>query len=247
MQKLEKMADFFAARVSMYDEHMLEDVGGCKEGYVLMSDFVPENTTKLLDLGCGSGCVGIAIGAMRDGARGVLADISDKALAVAKENVYNEKLSSRLLCVQADMTKEPPQNIGSFDVIVSNPPYITDAEMTELDKSVREFEPYSALCGGEDGLDFYRAICENWLGVLKEGGVLAFECGINQSLSLDFDFNASRNLKICQSLYGLRCRSDDINESLVSSLFKLFTAVLILMNSAKDCNYFLFCGKRDGT
>ncbi len=140
---------------------------------------------RFLDLGCGSGCVGIAIGAMREGSRGVLADISDKALAVAKENVYNQKLSSRLLCVQADMTNEPPQNIGSFDVIVSNPPYITNAEMTELDKSVREFEPYGALCGGEDGFDFYRAICKNWLGVLKDGGVLAFECGIDQSAELE--------------------------------------------------------------
>ena len=144
-----------------------------------------DGTFRFLDLGCGSGCVGIALGAMREGSRGVLADKSDAALAVAKENVYNEKLSSRLLCVKADMTKEPPQGIGSFDAIVSNPPYITDAEMLELDKSVREFEPAMALAGGEDGLDFYRAICDNWLCVLREGGVLAFECGIDQSSALE--------------------------------------------------------------
>ncbi len=140
---------------------------------------------RFLDLGCGSGCVGIAIASKRSTARGVLADLSDGALAVAKENVYDQKLSSRLLCIKADMTQAPPQNIGSFDIIVSNPPYITNDEMGQLDKSVREFEPYGALCGGEDGLDFYRAICENWVSVLKDGGVLAFECGIGQSESLE--------------------------------------------------------------
>jgi len=144
-----------------------------------------DGSFRFLDLGCGSGCVGIAIGAMRASSRGVLADISDEALAVAKENVYDQKLSSRLLCVKADMKSAPPQNIGTFDVIVSNPPYITDSEMEELDKSVREFEPRGALAGGADGLDFYRAILENWLSVLKDGGVLAFECGIAQASALE--------------------------------------------------------------
>lgn len=140
---------------------------------------------RFLDLGCGSGCVGIAIALMRSNARGVLADISDGALAVAKENAYDQKLSSRLSCIKADMTLPPPENLGSFDIIVSNPPYITTKEMEELDSSVRDFEPRTALCGGDDGLDFYRAICENWTPVLKDGGVLAFECGIGQSGRLE--------------------------------------------------------------
>ncbi len=140
---------------------------------------------RFLDLGCGSGCVGIALAAMRASSKGVLVDVSDAALKVAKENVYDQKLSSRLSCIKGDMTAPPPANLGMFDAIVSNPPYITNAEMTELDKSVREFEPDSALRGGEDGLDFYRAICDNWLDVLSPGGVLAFECGICQSSSLE--------------------------------------------------------------
>lgn len=144
-----------------------------------------EGEFRFLDLGCGSGCVGIALGLMRNSSRGVLADISDAALAVAKENVYNAHLSSRLLCVKADMTKKPPENLGKFDVIVSNPPYITAEEMRGLDKSVVDFEPFGALYGGEDGLDFYRAICENWWDSLNDGGVLAFECGITQSTALE--------------------------------------------------------------
>ncbi len=140
---------------------------------------------RFLDLGCGSGCVGIALGVMRNSSRGVLVDVSDGALAVAKENVYNMKLASRLLCVKADMLAPPPANLGKFDVIASNPPYITTQEMAELDRSVSEFEPKGALWGGEDGLDFYRAICENWWDSLNDGGVLAFECGIAQSSALE--------------------------------------------------------------
>ncbi|MBQ7120617.1 MAG: peptide chain release factor N(5)-glutamine methyltransferase [Oscillospiraceae bacterium] len=140
---------------------------------------------RFLDLGCGSGCVGIALGMMRNSVRGVLADISDGALSVAKENVFNAKLSSRISCVKADMTEPPPNNIGSFDVIASNPPYITSAEMERLDKSVVDFEPYGALWGGDDGLDFYRAICKNWMPSLHDGGLLAFECGISQSADLE--------------------------------------------------------------
>lgn len=140
---------------------------------------------RFLDLGTGSGCVGIALAAMREGSRGVLADISESALEVAKENAYRHKLSSRLSCVKADMTRRPPQNLGSFDVIVSNPPYITEKEMEELDSSVRDYEPEIALYGGEDGFSFYRAICENWIGSLNDGGVLAFECGVAQSKELE--------------------------------------------------------------
>ncbi len=140
---------------------------------------------RFLDLGCGSGCIGIALALMRNGSRGVLADISNGALEVAKHNVFEHKLSSRLACVRADMLSNPPENLGAFDVIVSNPPYITEKEMTELDRSVSEFEPRLALCGGEDGLSHYRAIMENWFGLLREGGLMAFECGIDQSGKLE--------------------------------------------------------------
>ncbi len=140
---------------------------------------------RFLDLGCGSGCVGIAFAIMRNSARGVLCDISENALEIAKQNVFDNKLSSRLVCVKGDMKAPPPGNLGKFGLIVSNPPYITSAEMEKLDKSVLDFEPRGALWGGDDGLDFYRAICDNWLCMLDEGGVLAFECGISQSSELE--------------------------------------------------------------
>ena len=140
---------------------------------------------RFLDLGCGSGCIGIALALMRNGSRGVCADISDAALEVTKHNVFEHKLSSRIACVRADMFSPPPENLGTFDVIVSNPPYITEDEMLTLDRSVSEYEPRLALCGGEDGLSAYRAIMKNWFCMLREGGLLAFECGINQSSEIE--------------------------------------------------------------
>ena len=75
----------------------------------------------------------------------------------------------------------PPNGVGPFDIIVSNPPYITRSEMAELDHSVADFEPHEALYGGVDGLDFYRAICENWGETLAHSGVILFECGWKQA------------------------------------------------------------------
>ena len=76
--------------------------------------------------------------------------------------------------------EEAPGFLGKFDLIVSNPPYITTAEMGELDPSVKDFEPHMALHGGDDGLDFYRAIAKNYREALKPGGYLCFEFGMGQ-------------------------------------------------------------------
>ena len=73
-----------------------------------------------------------------------------------------------------------PAFLGQFDALVSNPPYITKAEMPELEPSVRDFEPHLALDGGEDGMDFYRAIVRNYGGLVKPGGALCFEFGMGQ-------------------------------------------------------------------
>ena len=83
-------------------------------------------------------------------------------------------------CVQADAKKPAAHFLGRFDLIVSNPPYVTTAEMEQLDASVKDYEPHLALHGGEDGLDFYRAIVRNFTPALREGGFLALEFGLGQ-------------------------------------------------------------------
>ena len=139
-----------------------------------------EQDPRILDLCCGTGCIGLAIASRVKDARVTLADISPEALAVAKENTALNHLSGRVRCVAADALKPAFPFLGKFDMIVSNPPYITSEEMLELDSSVKEYEPHLALHGGEDGLDFYRAIAENFAPALKPGGCLCFEFGMGQ-------------------------------------------------------------------
>ena len=139
-----------------------------------------EKDPRILDLCCGSGCIGLAVASRVKDAKVTLADISQDALTVAKENVALNKLSGRVRCVAADALKPAFPFLGKFDLIVSNPPYITADEMKELPKSVSEYEPHLALFGGEDGLDFYRSIAKNFAPALKPGGYLAFEFGETQ-------------------------------------------------------------------
>jgi len=141
--------------------------------------FLPSDP-RVLDLCTGSGCIGLAIASRIKDARVTLADISKDALAVAKKNITRNKMTSRVSCVQADALSPAPAFLGKFDMIVSNPPYITGPEMAELPYSVKNFEPYLALFGGRDGLDFYRSIAKNYSKALKPGGFLALEFGMGQ-------------------------------------------------------------------
>ena len=135
---------------------------------------------RVLDLCCGSGCIGLAIASRVKDARVTLADLSPEALTVAKRNMMQTKLSARVRCVQVNALEPAPAFLGKIDLIVSNPPYITAEEMETLPISVRNYEPHMALYGGEDGLDFYRSIAKNFSRALKPGGFLCFEFGMGQ-------------------------------------------------------------------
>ena len=141
--------------------------------------FLPSDP-RILDLCTGSGCIGLALASRIKDARVTLADISKDALAVAKKNITANKFTNRVSCVQADALSPAPAFLGKFDMIVSNPPYITGPEMAELPDSVKNYEPYLALYGGRDGLDFYRSIAVNYAVALKPGGFLALEFGMGQ-------------------------------------------------------------------
>ncbi len=141
--------------------------------------FLPADP-RILDLCTGSGCIGLAIASRIKDARVTLADISKEALAVAKKNIARHKLTGRVSCIQVDAMRPAPAFLGKFDMIISNPPYITEAEMPELQDSVKLYEPHLALCGGADGLDFYRSIAVNFSKALKPGGFLCLEFGEEQ-------------------------------------------------------------------
>ncbi len=140
-----------------------------------------EQNPRILDLCTGSGCIGLAVARRVKDARVTLADVSAEALAVARRNCSALGLTRRVSCVRVDARQEAPAFLGQFDLIVSNPPYVTTAEMRTLQPSVRDFEPHLALDGGADGLDFYRAIVKNFRRALKPGGYICFEFGQGQS------------------------------------------------------------------
>ena len=139
-----------------------------------------DSKPRILDLCTGSGCIGLAIASRVKDAKVTLADLSQEALAVAKQNIGLHHLTGRVSCVKANALEAPPAFMGKFDLIVSNPPYITTQDMLELPHSVAGFEPRMALHGGDDGLDFYRAITQNYASALKPGGYLCFEFGDDQ-------------------------------------------------------------------
>ncbi len=136
---------------------------------------------RVLDLCCGSGCVGLAVAANAPDCRVTLADWSDGALKVAKQNIRRSDLSARVISVRANAKEPPASALGEFDVIACNPPYIPTGDIAGLDATVRDYEPHLALDGGEDGLDFYRAITARWMNALRPGGTLLFEVGIRQA------------------------------------------------------------------
>ena len=135
---------------------------------------------RILDLCSGSGCIGCALAHELPAARVVMVDISDAALAVSKENLRRNR-QNRTICLKADALEKPPMSIGTFDIIVSNPPYVASMDILTLDSSVRDYEPLGALDGGEDGLMFYRAIVQHWTQILRPGGWLMFEVGEDQA------------------------------------------------------------------
>lgn len=136
---------------------------------------------RVLDLCAGSGCVGLAVAKFCPGSHVVLGELMEDALRVCRQNIRRSGLTAQVLPWQVDALAGPPSRFGEFDCIVSNPPYIPDGDIAGLDVSVREYEPLTALRGGEDGLDFYRAISEKWRAVLHPGSRLYFEVGIGQA------------------------------------------------------------------
>lgn len=136
---------------------------------------------RVLDLCAGSGCVGLAVAANAPNCRVVLADLSEGALRLCKQNVRRNGLNARVTCISANALEAPSSVLWDFDVIACNPPYIPTGDIEGLDISVKEYEPLMALDGGVDGLDFYRVIASKWKSALRLGGTLVFEVGIDQA------------------------------------------------------------------
>ena len=134
---------------------------------------------QVLDLCTGSGCIAAAIAKNHKDCFIVATDICEKALAVAAENVASLKLGDRIKLLRGDLFDPIVEGLDQtkFDLIVTNPPYVSEAEFEKLDKNVRDYEPRSALYGGRDGLDIYRRIVSGVSDFLRADGALMLEIG----------------------------------------------------------------------
>ena len=170
---------------------------------------------RVLDLCAGSGCVGLAVAANVPECKVVLADLSEGALRICRQNVRRCGLSNQVTCLSADAKLPPLPALWDFDVIACNPPYIPTADIPTLDSSVKDYEPHEALDGGEDGLDFYRTVAAKWKGALRLGGRLIFEVGMGQSPDVEaiLSENGFEDVRSIPDTQGiLRVVSGTINE-----------------------------------
>ncbi|MBE0446511.1 MAG: peptide chain release factor N(5)-glutamine methyltransferase [Actinobacteria bacterium] len=134
----------------------------------------------VLDVGCGTGAIALSIAQEYGGASVFATDISPAAIELTRENSHQNRLSTRVQVIQSDLFSSLESLRGRLDMVVSNPPYVPSGELSSLQREV-QFEPELALDGGEDGLDFYRAIIGQSPGFLTPGGVLLMEIGFGQA------------------------------------------------------------------
>ena len=156
---------------------------------VIVRAFPPHRAFEMVDLGTGSGAILLATLMERAGARGVGTDISTEAIAVARENAANLDLDGRCTFIRTDWAAGFADD--SFDLVVSNPPYIPTGDIPGLDPEVREHDPHLALDGGPDGLQPYRDLAPEIARILRPEGVFAVEIGWDQGAAVKALFEAA--------------------------------------------------------
>jgi release factor glutamine methyltransferase len=135
---------------------------------------------RIIDVGTGSGCIALALASELPEAKIDAVDISREALDVARQNAEQLGFSSRVQFGESDLLREYLSSGPTFDMVVSNPPYVGESEADKLQVEVREHEPHCALFGGVQGLDIYRRLVPQVSQVLKPRGWLVMEIGYSQ-------------------------------------------------------------------
>lgn len=168
-------------------------------------DFFKNKRINVLDIGTGSGCILLSILKELDLSRGVGIDISTKAIKTAQINSKNLNLFNQSKFKVFDISKF---NVGKYDLIVSNPPYIPSKDIKNLSKDIINYEPLVALNGGLDGLDLIRKVIYKSNSLLKRNGLLAIEIGFNQYLkvsSLLKQYGFREMSRQCDYNHNVRC------------------------------------------
>ena len=157
---------------------------------------------KVLDLCAGSGCIGITLAAEVPSSEVTMVEKYDEAIRYAFHNIELNKVNAK--AVKGDVFEAPHLPNDSIDLIVSNPPYIPQEEMKYCSPEVK-FEPQTALLAEDEGLEFYKAIINNYTPILKTGGAICFEVGFKQAQSVKklLENSGYKNIKIKNDLNGI--------------------------------------------
>ena len=157
------------------------------------------------DLCSGSGAIGIALAAYRKNIKVDSIDYYEIPEKITKKNIARHNLQDRMNFIKSDLLKEAINKGKKYDLLVSNPPYIKAEEIETLMSDVKDYEPHTALDGGNDGLVFYRRIMEESKRVMKNNSIIAFEIGYDQGESVKelMENNGCNNVEIIKDLAGL--------------------------------------------
>lgn len=160
---------------------------------------------SVCDVCCGSGAIALSIAWHNNAVEVECCDISPKAEEVTKKNIELLSLQNRVEFFPSDLLDFALKAQRQFDLIVSNPPYIRTDIIPTLMEDVKDYEPYIALWGGDDGLGFYRRITKQSKSALKEGGLLAYEIGYDQGkdVSQILIQNGFKDIRVVKDLAGL--------------------------------------------
>ena len=144
---------------------------------------------RILDIGTGSGCIAVSVAKSLPEVWIDALDVSLEALVLAKENAVKNRVDERINFIRSDLffvfnENNANNRLGSYDIIISNPPYVRSRDIAGLQPEVR-FEPRAALDGGSDGLDFYRRLIAESARFLRKGGLLFLEIGFGQRKSIE--------------------------------------------------------------
>ena len=169
----------------------------------VISQLNKDDAVEIADIGTGSGAIILSLLANLKQAHGCGVDISDEALAVAQQNAAALEVSERCELLSGDLF-EPLQG-RTFDVVVSNPPYIPKEDMAGLDDDVKKYEPVSALTDGGDGLSYYRRLFAEGMNYLRDDGFMAVEIGIYEAAAVSdiAEQNGWRDIKIIKDYAGI--------------------------------------------
>lgn len=173
---------------------------------ICRTDFTNHTKIDIIDIGTGSGNIAIALTKNNDKIRMTAIDINSEALKIAQENTIYHGVADRINFIHHDVYKNFPDSDQRFNIIVSNPPYVTKQEMAELPLDVKNFEPKTALDGGKNGLDFYFRFGE-LVSLLKENGSIVVEIGAFQSQQVVDIFSKNNLLRHIQVFKDLNNKS----------------------------------------